>query len=149
MSKPSILLLSAFAPYSFVYESFNGREVITVSIVWTKTVFGVLVELSFLIFALLYDLYGTYRYDYDDNLSINDWDRIWIDIFFLSMKAFLFFISLLLATLLCRPSWNLTKGTAMDPSKPGEMIDISNTKNEVTPSNCIRNVLSQTLITLG
>ena len=91
MSKPSILLLSAFAPYSFVYESFNGREVITVSIVWTKTVFGVLVELSFLIFALLYDLYGTYRYDYDDNLSISDWDRIWIDIFFLSMKAFLFF----------------------------------------------------------
>ena len=57
--------------------------------------------------------------------------------------------SLLLATLLCRPSWNLTKRTAMDPSKPGEMIDISNTKNEVTPSNCIRNVLSQTLITLG
>ena len=94
MSKPSILLLSAFAPYSFVYESFNGREVITVSIVWTKTVFGVLVELSLLIFALLYDLYGTYRYDYDDNLSISDWDRIWIDIFFSEYESVFIFPSL-------------------------------------------------------
>merc|ERR1712004_664854 len=50
---------------------------------------------------------------------------IWIDIFFLGMKVLLFFISMLLATLLCRPSLNLTKRTAIDPYNPDEMIDIS------------------------
>ena len=58
-------------------------------------------------------------------------------------------VSFVLTILLFHPPWNLTKRSAIDPTNPDEMIDISNNQEEVTSTTSIKNVSTQTLMTLG
>ena len=126
-----------------------------------KTIFCALIETFFIVYSITF---------YVENSS-NSWRYIrelirWLigvnydmvlelDIFWwvFPAKIICLSVSFVLTILLFHPPWicgkNLTKRSAIDPTNPDEMIDISNDQEEVTSTTSIKNVSTQTLMTLG